>query len=191
MKTLRAIWVRVPAPLPPPRHGPVPGRGRLPAAALPRSHRPHARPRRRRALRGLLPVLGRLPGRLHRPAGDRGRARGAATRRGFASTSRAASSAASARRPARRTRSSSRRTWRCASTSATTWSTRRMDLLISGPGKYHDYDFYKVAGLAIGGKDKGEAETRARRRSTCGGPECRERPVLHRRGRRRRRPPCS
>jgi NADH-quinone oxidoreductase subunit I len=32
------------------------------------------------------------------------------------------------------------------------------DLLISGPGKYHDYDFYQVSGLAIGGKDKGEAE---------------------------------
>jgi NADH-quinone oxidoreductase subunit I len=32
------------------------------------------------------------------------------------------------------------------------------DLLISGPGKYHDYDFYRVAGLAIGGKEKGEAE---------------------------------
>jgi NADH-quinone oxidoreductase subunit I len=31
-------------------------------------------------------------------------------------------------------------------------------LLINGPGKYHDYDFYKVAGLAVGGKDKGEAE---------------------------------
>ena len=32
------------------------------------------------------------------------------------------------------------------------------DLLISGPGKYHDYNFYRVSGLAIGGKDKGEAE---------------------------------
>jgi NADH-quinone oxidoreductase subunit I len=32
------------------------------------------------------------------------------------------------------------------------------DLLISGPGKYHDYDFYKVAGLAIADKDKGQAE---------------------------------
>ena len=32
------------------------------------------------------------------------------------------------------------------------------DLLISGPGKYPDYDFYRVAGLAIGGKDKGQAE---------------------------------
>jgi NADH-quinone oxidoreductase subunit I len=31
-------------------------------------------------------------------------------------------------------------------------------LLISGPGKYPDYDFYRVAGLAIGGKDKGEGE---------------------------------
>jgi len=31
------------------------------------------------------------------------------------------------------------------------------DLLISGTGKYHDYNFYRVAGLAIGGKGKGEA----------------------------------
>ncbi len=32
------------------------------------------------------------------------------------------------------------------------------DLLIDGTGKYHDYNYYRVAGLAIGGKDKGEAE---------------------------------
>ena len=32
------------------------------------------------------------------------------------------------------------------------------DLLISGPGKQPDYDFYRVAGMAIGGKGKGEAE---------------------------------
>jgi NADH-quinone oxidoreductase subunit I len=32
------------------------------------------------------------------------------------------------------------------------------DLLISGPGKYPGYNFYKVAGVAIGGKDKGEGE---------------------------------
>src|SRR5512138_1757228 len=32
------------------------------------------------------------------------------------------------------------------------------DLLISGPGKYPGYNFYRVAGVAIGGKDKGEAE---------------------------------
>ncbi len=31
------------------------------------------------------------------------------------------------------------------------------DLLIDGPGKYHDYSFYRVAGMAVGGKDKGEA----------------------------------
>lgn len=30
-------------------------------------------------------------------------------------------------------------------------------LLISGPGKYPDYNFYRVAGMAIKGKDKGEA----------------------------------
>jgi NADH-quinone oxidoreductase subunit I len=32
------------------------------------------------------------------------------------------------------------------------------DLLISGPGKYSGYNFYRVAGLAVRGKDKGEAE---------------------------------
>ncbi len=32
------------------------------------------------------------------------------------------------------------------------------DLLINGPGKYPRYNFYRVSGLAIGGKDKGEAE---------------------------------
>lgn len=31
------------------------------------------------------------------------------------------------------------------------------DLLISGPGKYHEYNFYRHAGLAIQGKGKGEA----------------------------------
>ncbi|GMG86681.1 NADH-quinone oxidoreductase subunit NuoI [Biformimicrobium ophioploci] len=31
------------------------------------------------------------------------------------------------------------------------------DLLIDGPGKYHEYNFYRVSGKAIGGKDKGEA----------------------------------
>lgn len=35
------------------------------------------------------------------------------------------------------------------------------DLLVDGPGKYPDYNFYRVAGLAIGGKDKGEAENEA------------------------------
>lgn len=32
------------------------------------------------------------------------------------------------------------------------------DLLVDGPGKFPDYDFYRVAGLAIRSKDKGEAE---------------------------------
>lgn len=30
-------------------------------------------------------------------------------------------------------------------------------LLISGEGKYHGYNFYKVAGISIKGKDKGES----------------------------------
>ncbi len=32
------------------------------------------------------------------------------------------------------------------------------DLLIKGTGKYPGYNFYRVAGMAVGGKDKGEAE---------------------------------
>jgi NADH-quinone oxidoreductase subunit I len=32
------------------------------------------------------------------------------------------------------------------------------DLLISGPGKYHDYSYYRAAGLALGGKDKGRGD---------------------------------
>lgn len=32
------------------------------------------------------------------------------------------------------------------------------DLLINGTGKYHDYNYYRVAGVAIGGKDKGEGD---------------------------------
>jgi NADH-quinone oxidoreductase subunit I len=32
------------------------------------------------------------------------------------------------------------------------------DLMINGPGKYPDYNFWRVAGVAIGGKGKGESE---------------------------------
>lgn len=32
------------------------------------------------------------------------------------------------------------------------------DLMISGPGKYPDYNFWRVAGVSIGGKEKGQAE---------------------------------
>jgi NADH-quinone oxidoreductase subunit I len=32
------------------------------------------------------------------------------------------------------------------------------DLLISGCGKYPDYNYWRVAGVKVGGKDKGEAE---------------------------------
>jgi NADH-quinone oxidoreductase subunit I len=35
------------------------------------------------------------------------------------------------------------------------------DLLIAGQGKYSGYNFYKVAGLAIADKDKGQAENEA------------------------------
>jgi len=32
------------------------------------------------------------------------------------------------------------------------------NLLISGPGKYPDYNFYRVTGMAINGKEKGQAQ---------------------------------
>lgn len=35
------------------------------------------------------------------------------------------------------------------------------DLLIAGTGKYPGYNYWKVAGVQIGGKDKGEAEREA------------------------------
>ncbi len=35
------------------------------------------------------------------------------------------------------------------------------DLAINGPGKYPGYNFWRVAGVKIGGKDKGEAENEA------------------------------
>ena len=41
------------------------------------------------------------------------------------------------------------------------------DLLISGPGKYPGYNFYRVAGPRSAAKDKGEAENEADRRWTC------------------------
>jgi NADH-quinone oxidoreductase subunit I len=34
----------------------------------------------------------------------------------------------------------------------------KQDLLISGQGKYPGYSFWRVAGVSIGGKDKGESE---------------------------------
>jgi NADH-quinone oxidoreductase subunit I len=37
----------------------------------------------------------------------------------------------------------------------------KKDLMIDGPGKYPDYNFWHIAGVAIGGKDKGEAEREA------------------------------
>jgi NADH-quinone oxidoreductase subunit I len=37
----------------------------------------------------------------------------------------------------------------------------KQDLLISGPGKYPDYNYYRIAGVAIGGKKKGEAQNEA------------------------------
>ena len=36
------------------------------------------------------------------------------------------------------------------------------DLLIDGTGKYHDYNFYRVAGVAVGVKKKGEGDNEAK-----------------------------
>ena len=65
------------------------------------------------------------------------------------------------------------------------------DLQIAGTGKYHDYNFYRVAGLAIGGKGKGEAEHEAPPADPQAAAALRSRPrrrdsrLLHRRSDRR------
>ncbi|PLK59396.1 NADH-quinone oxidoreductase subunit I [Candidatus Palibaumannia cicadellinicola] len=38
----------------------------------------------------------------------------------------------------------------------------KVDLLISGPGKYPEYNFYHMAGIALDGKHKGDAENEAK-----------------------------
>ena len=38
---------------------------------------------------------------------------------------------------------------------------QKADFFISGPGKYPDYNFYRVSGLAIAGKQKGTAQDEA------------------------------
>lgn len=37
----------------------------------------------------------------------------------------------------------------------------KADLMIDGPGKYPGYNYWRVAGVAIGGKEKGQAEREA------------------------------
>jgi NADH-quinone oxidoreductase subunit I len=37
----------------------------------------------------------------------------------------------------------------------------KQHLLIAGTGKYHEYNFYRVAGMAVDGKAKGQAENEA------------------------------
>ncbi len=37
----------------------------------------------------------------------------------------------------------------------------KQDLLIDGPGKYPGYNFWRVSGVKIGGKDKGDSESEA------------------------------
>lgn len=34
----------------------------------------------------------------------------------------------------------------------------KKDLLIAGTGKYHDYNFYRVSGIALANKEKGQAQ---------------------------------
>jgi NADH-quinone oxidoreductase subunit I len=37
----------------------------------------------------------------------------------------------------------------------------KKDLLIDGPGKYPGYNYWRISGARIAGKDKGEAENEA------------------------------
>ena len=54
------------------------------------------------------------------------------------------------------------RSWgRIITIASTTVQQPKEDLLISGPGKNPDYNFYRVAGMAIAGKPKGSAQNEA------------------------------
>ena len=82
---------------------------------------------------------------------------GGVIRSSSASTSRDASSVVIAKRPAPLTPSNLRQISRWESFTGRIWCMRKQDLLIDGPGKYPGYNYWRVAGVKIGGKDKGEA----------------------------------
>ena len=161
------------------------------AAALARPHHPVARSGRRRALRRVLPVRGRLPGRLHRAAGDRGRARPALP--GVLPHQLLALHLLRLLRggvPDLRDPAHAR--FRDERVHRQNLVYEKEDLLIDGPGKYPGYNFYRVAGVAIGGKDKGEAEQRSAtgRRADPAAVRSHGRHLLRRRRRRHRRHGC-
>jgi hypothetical protein len=170
----------------------VPGRAGLPAAALSRPHRADARPGWRGALRGLQPVRGRLPGRLYFAAKSRNRRRSLVSgvlpdqllalhflrhvRRGLPDHGNPADAG-----------------FRNGRVQRQNLVYEKEDLLIAGPGKYHDYNFYRVSGMAIAGKPKGAAQrkpSRSTSRACCpkaseNGNNNVEIAFLHRRHRRR------
>ena len=76
----------------------------------------------------------------------------------------AAFSAATVKRLVLPTQSSSRSDFEMGEYDRKNLVYEKEDLLIDGPGKYPGYNFYRVAGLAIGGKEgknKGDAENEA------------------------------
>ena len=65
-----------------------------------------------------------------------------------------------AKRPVRPTQSSSRRISRLGEYDRQNLVYEKEDLLISGTGKYPEYNFYRIAGLAIAGKTRARPPTR-------------------------------
>ena len=60
-----------------------------------------------------------------------------------------------------------------ASTTGTTWSTKRRICSSAGPGKYPDYNFYRVAGRGDRRQTQGGGRERRAARAICGA-RCRE-----------------
>jgi NADH-quinone oxidoreductase subunit I len=124
-----------------------------------RGHRPDPRPRRRRALRSVQPVRGGLPGciSLQKAETEDGRWYPEFFRINFSRCifcglcEEACPTTAIQLTP----------DFEMAEFKRQDLVYEKEDLLISGPGKNPDYNFYRVAGMAIAGKPKGSAQNEA------------------------------
>jgi ferredoxin len=122
-----------------------------------------ARPRRRGALRRLQPLRRRLPRRLHRPAGDRGRARaplpGVLPHQLLALHLLRLCEEACPTYAIQLTPD-----FEMGEYDRSKLVYEKEDLTDRRPGKYPEYNFYRHAGLAIGARARARASTSAARR---------------------------
>ncbi len=136
----------------------ISGGAALSAAALAREDYPLARSGRRRALRRLLSLFRGLSGGLHFLAGDAGRIRTPLLRPIFRINFSRCILCGFCEEACPTNAIQLTPDFNMCEYNRQGMVYEKEDLLINGTGKYHEYNFYRVAGLQIGGKDKGEAE---------------------------------